>query len=110
MKNKNILTFVIITWVVLITLMALSQSTNAPDEELLDETTQDNTPLQESYIWMSVVNAAELAEKKWDIFRVVNIDGEPQPVTMDYRPGRINASIVDGIVTEFSIEGEGEEK
>jgi hypothetical protein len=59
---------------------------------------------------MSVVNAAELAEEKWDIFRVVNIDGEPQPVTMDYRPGRINASIVDGVVTEFYIEGVEETK
>jgi hypothetical protein len=39
------------------------------------------------------------------MFRVVNIDGEPQIVTMDYRIGRINASTVDGIVTEFSIEG-----
>ena len=55
---------------------------------------------------MSVVNAAELAEEKGDIFRVINIDGEPQPATMDYRPGRVNTSIVDGIVTEFYVEGE----
>ena len=40
---------------------------------------------------------------------VDNIDGEMQPTTRDFRPGRINASVIDGIVTEFSIEGEEEE-
>ena len=66
----------------------------------------ENTQTPTDYIGMPVVDAAELAEEKGDIFRVVNIDGESQPVTMDYRPGRINVSIIDGRVSEFYIEGE----
>ena len=39
-------------------------------------------------------------------FRVVNKNGIPQAVTMDYRPGRINAYERDGKVESYNIEGE----
>lgn len=32
--------------------------------------------------------------------RVVSVDGDVRPVTMDYRPDRINLTIVDGVVTQ----------
>lgn len=36
-------------------------------------------------------------------FRVVSVDGQPRAVTMDYRPDRIDATIVKGVVTEVSV-------
>ena len=36
-------------------------------------------------------------------FRVISADGEQRAVTLDYRPDRINAAIVDGVVTEVSV-------
>lgn len=65
-------------------------------------TNQDNDRLE--YIWLTEQEAINLAGARGDIFRVVSIDGEPQMATMDYRPGRINASIIDGRVSEFYIE------
>lgn len=41
-------------------------------------------------------------------FRIVEADGEFFPVTMDYRPGRINATTNDGVVTKYTIEGSQE--
>lgn len=38
-------------------------------------------------------------------FRVVERDGEAFAVTMDYRPGRINARVQNDIVVAYSIEG-----
>ncbi len=32
--------------------------------------------------------------------RVVEVDGEPRPMTMDYRPERLNFKVKDGKVTE----------
>lgn len=50
------------------------------------------------YIWLSVSGALALAEKNQVIFRIVELDGESLPATMDLMPGRINASIQSGIV------------
>ncbi len=36
-------------------------------------------------------------------FRVVSVDGESKPVTMDYRPDRLNATVVDGRVVEVTV-------
>ncbi len=104
MKNKNVFTYAAVAGVIIITIFALYQSTNAPDSDISDKDNQI-IDTQDSYIWLTLEQAAQLAEQKGDMFRVVNIDGEAQIVTMDYRIGRINASTVDGIVTEFSIEG-----
>lgn len=38
--------------------------------------------------------------------RVVAVDGEGIPVPMDYRPGRLNLHIVDGVVDGVDVEGE----
>lgn len=60
--------------------------------------------LQWEYVWLTAAEAQELAEDNGVPFRLVEIDGEAQMVTMDYVVGRINASIVDGIVTSFYAE------
>lgn len=101
MKNNNNLTYILIAVVVVIALFGLYQSTNAPGQ-----TTQSVEDVQAGYIWLSLDQAAWLAKEQWVPFRVVSIDGEPQIVTMDYVVGRINASIVDGKITDFSFEGE----
>lgn len=56
------------------------------------------------FIGLSETEAETLAQENDVPFRVVSRDGEPLPVTMDYRPGRINADIQDGIVASFSVE------
>ena len=57
-----------------------------------------------NFTWLTEDEASELASENNIPFRVVMRDDEMLPVTMDYRPGRINATLEDGIVTGFSIE------
>jgi hypothetical protein len=38
------------------------------------------------------------------MFRLVEIDGQPQPVTKDIRPGRINAVVENEIVVSYTVE------
>lgn len=58
-----------------------------------------------NYVGLTEAAAAALAEQNNVPFRVVERDGQPLDVTEDFRPGRINASIVDGIVTAYTVEG-----
>jgi hypothetical protein len=62
----------------------------------------------ENIIGMTVAEAEVYASETDTLFRVVEIDGEPQPTTKDYRPGRINASVENDVVVNFTIEGEEE--
>ena len=62
----------------------------------------------DNYIGLTVEQAQALAETSGVAFRIGMIDGEPLPVTMDYRPGRITASVVDDVVVDYSVEGEVE--
>ena len=41
-------------------------------------------------------------------FRVVERDGMPLPVTMDYRPGRVNAHVANNVVVGYTVEGSTE--
>lgn len=59
----------------------------------------------QEYVGLSVEAAQKLAEENNTDFRVVIIDGEGQPVTMDYRIGRINATTDNGVVTSVQVEG-----
>lgn len=63
-----------------------------------------NNSTPEDYVGLSIQEATDLANNRKVPFRVVQIDGQPQAVTMDLRPGRINASVQSGIVTSFTIE------
>jgi len=58
-----------------------------------------------SYNGLTIDAARDLAAENGVAFRVVELDGVPQPTTRDFRPGRINATVVDGIVTDYTIEG-----
>ena len=57
------------------------------------KTSDISTSVPSDYIGMTVVQANEKAESDGAIFRVVNEDGEPKPVTLDLREGRINAVV-----------------
>ena len=69
------------------------------------DTVMDGDSDSSDYIGLSVEEAERLAEEREELFRVVEIDGEPQMVTEDYRPGRINAVTADGVVTRYEVEG-----
>ena len=71
-----------------------------------DNTSDISNSVPSDYIGMTVVQANEKAKRDGTIFRVVNEDGEPKPVTMDLRPGRINAVVEAGVVTEYTVETE----
>lgn len=64
------------------------------------------TPTVEAIIGMVTAQAEAYTTDNNILFRVVEIDGEPQPITEDYRPGRINASVENGVVVNYTVEGE----
>lgn len=69
-----------------------------------------NTPIdQTDYIGMSVEAAKSLAATYNVPFRVVKEDGQALPITMDYRPGRVNATVENGLVIGYSVEGQESE-
>ncbi len=72
-----------------------------------DETNQnlDEETTKSIYIGLSIDEATTEAAKRGVPFRIIEIDGQPQAVTMDLRPGRLNAIITSGFVTDLSIEG-----
>lgn len=51
----------------------------------------------------TVKKARAAAEAEGYEFRVVSVDGQSKPVTMDYNPQRLNATVVDGVVTEVTV-------
>jgi hypothetical protein len=64
-------------------------------------------PTPDEYVGLSLAEAVALADQNGVPFRVVVIDGEPQMVTEDYVPGRINAAIEDDVVVSYEVEGFG---
>lgn len=62
-----------------------------------------------AYIGLTVAAAQAKAKAEGTAFRVVMLDGEAQPVTLDYRPGRLNASVENGKVVKIDIEGQEQE-
>jgi hypothetical protein len=49
-----------------------------------------------SYVGMTLQDATARAEKAEIRWRVVEEDGKPRPVTMDYRPDRLNFAVEKG--------------
>lgn len=52
----------------------------------------------DSYLGLDEKSAGEMADKAGIKWRVVEIDGQPRPATMDYRPDRLNFALKDGKV------------
>lgn len=70
------------------------------------DTTNPAPDTPSDYIGLTEAEAEALAAANDVMFRVVERDGEMLPTTRDYRPGRINATVDDGMVTRYLVEGE----
>lgn len=60
--------------------------------------------ITQEFVGVSPEVATTLADQKGVYFRVVSEDGRPLPTTRDYRPGRINATVENGIVVSYELE------
>ncbi len=58
----------------------------------------------EAFIGMTEIQARNFADKSNIRFRVVQREGMSLPVTADYQPGRVNATISNGVVTGYNLE------
>jgi hypothetical protein len=79
----------------------LSLLTNTPLPVADDPAEMD---VEQNYVGMTTIEAQLYAAAKDVLFRVVEIDGEPQIITMDYREGRINAATQSNIVVSYTVE------
>jgi hypothetical protein len=79
----------------------LSLLTNTPLPVADDPAEMD---VEQDYVGMTTKEAQLYAAAKDVLFRVVEIDGEPQIITMDYREGRINAATQSNIVVSYTVE------
>lgn len=57
----------------------------------------------DDFVGLSEAEATALAEENILEFRIVRVDGEWFGVTDDYRPGRLNFEIDDGVVTVVTL-------
>jgi hypothetical protein len=81
-----------------------SPLTSQDEGAAMDEITPDQVTLAEDLIVQGVdeATAAGTIEAAGYTYRVIMIDGESLPVTMDYRTDRINLTLQDGIVVDAS--------
>jgi len=94
----------ILTLLMTFSITACDTNNNKNIEIAVKEPIEKNSQVSD-YKGQTVEAAKKLAELNGVPFRVVTKDGEPLPATMDWRPGRINASTQDGIVIDVQIEG-----
>jgi hypothetical protein len=75
------------------------------DEDVsLDPISDSSAVSSVVYVGLSLEDAIVQADANNVLFRVIEQDGEPLAATMDYRPGRINATVVGGVVIDVFIE------
>jgi hypothetical protein len=93
MTNKNILIVLIILTLVFGAYLFLTKEDGT--EVKVDAT---------DYVGMSPTTGENKAEADGVLFRVVEIDGNSQPITKDLRPGRINATVENDVVVSYTVE------
>ena len=59
---------------------------------------------ESEYVGLSLADAKAKAKKYKVEFRIAEQDGEAKALTMDLRPGRVNAVVNSGVVTSVVIE------
>lgn len=101
MQNKNLI--VLLIMIVVISAMFFLMTSERAQAPALEETNTTAAPTD--YINLTVAAAEAKATTDGVLFRVVEKDGQQLPTTRDYRPGRINAVVTDGIVTDYTVEG-----
>ncbi len=87
--------------------VALCMVACTPQAPVVDDTESPSSvnSMTNSYLGLSETDAEAKAEMDGVPFRVVMRDGEALAVTMDYRPGRINATVENDIVVSYEVEG-----
>ena len=69
-----------------------------------NETQSVDSPAN-AYIGLTEQTALDKAQAENKPARIVERDGEPLAVTMDFMPGRLNLSVNDGKVDKVQVEG-----
>lgn len=59
---------------------------------------------ESEYVGLSLADAEVKAKENGVEFRIAEQDGEAKALTMDLRPGRVNAVVNNGVVTSVVIE------
>lgn len=59
---------------------------------------------ESEYVGLSLADAEAKAKESGVEFRIAEQDGEAKALTMDLRPGRVNAVVNSGVVTSVVIE------
>jgi hypothetical protein len=103
MNNKNIF-LVLIMLVVAFGLFLLLTIEPATDDGEARTPATAPAVAPTDYVGLTTTQAVTLAQTNEVIFRLVEIDGQPQPVTKDLRPGRINAVVENEIVVSYTVE------
>ncbi|MCH2223383.1 MAG: hypothetical protein MK066_01345 [Crocinitomicaceae bacterium] len=83
---------------------------NAEVSKVADAKTPLDTSDMDILLGMTNLEAQSFAKEYDILFRVVKEDGEFYPITKDYRVGRINATIEDGRIVDYFIEGKEKDK
>jgi hypothetical protein len=84
---------------------AAEESSTAPTADEEAAASEEMAPAaDQDYVGLTEAAAAVLAEANGVPFRVVERDGMMLPTTRDYRPGRINATVAEGVVVSYTIE------
>ncbi|MCW1883947.1 hypothetical protein OKA04_04355 [Luteolibacter flavescens] len=69
-----------------------------PVEEPAAPAPTPNPAKPESYVGLEEKAAGDMADKASLKWRIIEVDGESRPVTMDFNPERLNFAIKDGKV------------
>ena len=59
---------------------------------------------ESEYVGLSLADAEAKAKESGVEFRIAEQDGEAKALTMDLRPGRVNAVVNSGVITSVVIE------
>lgn len=73
--------------------------TTKPAPVEISPTTPIDVMKHETLVGQTLVQVQAACDVEEVAHRVVEVDGEARPVTMDYRPERLNFKVKDGIVT-----------
>ncbi len=69
-----------------------------------EEREEWNFYIESQYVGLSLADAEAKAKENGVEFRIAEQDGEAKALTMDLRPGRVNAVVNSGMVTSVVIE------
>lgn len=85
-----------------------SESVDTYEQRPADDTIMQDPAVtsgqHDTIIGMSEAQAETYAAAQNVPFRIGFRDGQPLPLTRDYRPGRITASVQDDVVFEYTVE------